>query len=63
MAFVFRVTGESPPNEHILTENITRPFRETGFATRIEWVVVPGSRLLFIIAEPTVDPVQQIYQD
>lgn len=52
MAFVFRITGESPSTEAIDEAGMTRPFQAAGFQARVEWVEVTGSRLLFIIANP-----------
>jgi ubiquinone/menaquinone biosynthesis C-methylase UbiE len=50
MAFVFRITGQTPPADQVTDSQLTHPFVQAGFSTRLEWVEVPGSRLLFMIA-------------
>jgi hypothetical protein len=47
--WLFRVTGETPP-EDLNLEKITAPYQEAGFETSIRFVELPGSRLMFIVA-------------
>lgn len=51
MAGLFRVTGQVPQPEPVQAEGFAQPFTQAGFQTRVQWVEIPGSRLLFIIAE------------
>jgi hypothetical protein len=50
MAFIFRITRQSPPDKEIDESAFTHPFAQACFTAEMKWLEVPGSRLLFIIA-------------
>jgi ubiquinone/menaquinone biosynthesis C-methylase UbiE len=49
LAWVFRITGQVLPDSFEELKLLS-PFQEAEFTARLEWMNLPGSRLLFIIA-------------
>jgi ubiquinone/menaquinone biosynthesis C-methylase UbiE len=53
LAWLFRFTGQVLPDQ-IHYPDLLTPFSSANLNSRLEWVNLPGSRLLMIIAEKTV---------
>ena len=52
LAWLFRVTGESPAGAiEMAREKLGRPFRTAGFAVEVRRVALPSSTVLIILAE------------
>lgn len=49
LAWVFRITGQVLPDS-FEQQKLLSPFQEAEFTARLEWMNLPDSRLLFIIA-------------
>ena len=49
LAWLFRVTGQVLPRQFEM-QKLLLPFQKAGFDPRSEWVTLPGSSLLFVIA-------------
>jgi len=52
LAWLFRFTGQVLPDQ-IIRPELLAPFSSAGLDPHLEWVTLPGSRLLMIIAEKT----------
>ncbi len=49
LAWLFRVTGESP-DPHAEFQRFLQPFIKAGFAAELKWIETPSSKLLLICA-------------
>lgn len=49
-AWVFRITGESPPIDPAFQARLLLPFAQAGFETQIEWRAGEKDRILLVLA-------------
>lgn len=56
LALLFRLTGESPSAGPGDESAFTASFFQAGFRARVEWVEIPGSRLVFVLATRPTTP-------